>query len=159
MRLLKGLFSLVFSLVCLALGAQIQVGDTLRVAVFADMHVSPGTVADENLAQAIENVNKSGYDFVIVAGDVSNVGSDAELQNVYDKLKALQVPYFFVPGNHETNWSESACKTIIDLWKNDRFVVEDRLDAEFLELADEFAMKARRILAESPRRARRRARR
>ena len=124
MRLLKGLFSLVFSLVCLALGAQIQVGDTLRVAVFADMHVSPGTVADENLAQAIENVNKSGYDFVIVAGDVSNVGSDAELQNVYDKLKALQVPYFFVPGNHETNWSESACKTIIDLWKNDRFVVE-----------------------------------
>ena len=95
MRLLKGLFSLVFSLVCLALGAQIQVGDTLRVAVFADMHVSPGTVADENLAQAIENVNKSGYDFVIVAGDVSNVGSDAELQNVYDKLKALQVPYFF----------------------------------------------------------------
>ena len=124
MRLLKGLFSLVFSLVCLALGAQIQVGDTLCVAVFADMHVSPGTVADENLAQAIENVNKSGYDFVIVAGDVSNVGSDAELQNVYDKLKALQVPYFFVPGNHETNWSESACKTIIDLWKNDRFVVE-----------------------------------
>lgn len=42
---------------------------------------------------------------------------------------------------------------------DERFVVEDRLDAEFLELADEFAMKARRILAESPRRTRRRARR
>lgn len=42
---------------------------------------------------------------------------------------------------------------------NQRFVVDDRLDAEFLELADEFAMKARRILAENPRRARWRARR
>ncbi|WP_341854199.1 hypothetical protein [Brachybacterium sp. GPGPB12] len=42
---------------------------------------------------------------------------------------------------------------------NERFVVEDRLDAEFLELADEFAMKARRILAENPRGTRRRARR
>lgn len=42
---------------------------------------------------------------------------------------------------------------------NERFVVEDRLDAEFLELADEFAMKARRILAENPHHSRRRARR
>jgi hypothetical protein len=42
---------------------------------------------------------------------------------------------------------------------NERFIVEDRLDAEFLELADEFAMKARRILAENPRKTRRRARR
>ncbi len=97
MRLLKGLFSLVLSLMCLALGAQIQVGDTLRVAVFTDTHISPGTAADENLSQAIESVNKSDYDFVIVSGDVSNVGSDAELQNVYNKLKALRVPYFFVP--------------------------------------------------------------
>lgn len=124
MRGLKGLFLFILSLVSLCLGAQIQAGDTLRVAVFTDLHISPGTPADENLTQAVENVNKSDYAFVIVDGDVSNVGSDAELENVYNKLKALRVPYFFVPGNHETNWSESACQTIIKLWKNDRFVVE-----------------------------------
>ncbi len=124
MRGLKGLFLFILSLVSLCLGAQIQVGDTLRVAVFTDLHISPGTPADENLTQAVERVNKSGYSFVIVDGDVSNVGSDAELENVYNKLEALKMPYFFVPGNHETNWSESACQTIIKLWKNDRFVVE-----------------------------------
>ncbi len=124
MRGLKGLFLFILSLVSLCLGAQIQAGDTLRVAVFTDLHISPGAPADENLTQAVENVNKSDYAFVIVDGDVSNVGSDAELENVYNKLKALRVPYFFVPGNHETNWSESACQTIIKLWKNDRFVVE-----------------------------------
>ena len=124
MRVLKGLFVFIVSLVSLSLAAQVQVGDTLRVAVFTDTHVSPGSAADENLAQAVDFVNGSDYDFVIVAGDVSNVGSDAELENVYNKLAALKKPYFFVPGNHDTNWSESACLTINKLWKNDRFVTE-----------------------------------
>lgn len=124
MRVLKGLFVFIVSLVSLSLAAQVQVGDTLRVAVFTDTHVSPGSAADENLAQAVDFVNGSDYDFVIVDGDVSNVGSDAELENVYNKLAALKKPYFFVPGNHDTNWSESACLTINKLWKNDRFVTE-----------------------------------
>ena len=125
MRSLKSLFFLVLLSAFTGSAAQNMPSyDTVRLAVFADLHVSPGSVADENLSQAIENVNRSGYDFVIVAGDISNVGSDAELENVFNKLRELTVPYYLIPGNHETNWSESACQTINKLWKNDRFVFE-----------------------------------
>ncbi len=125
MRSLKSLFFLVLLSAFTGAAAQNMPSyDTVRLAVFTDLHVSPGSVADENLSQAIENVNRSGYDFVIVAGDISNVGSDAELENVFNKLRELTVPYYLIPGNHETNWSESACQTINKLWKNDRFVFE-----------------------------------
>ena len=78
MRSLKSLFFLVLLSAFTGSAAQNMPSyDTVRLAVFADLHVSPGSVADENLSQAIENVNRSGYDFVIVAGDISNVGSDS----------------------------------------------------------------------------------
>ncbi|MDD4819795.1 MAG: PQQ-binding-like beta-propeller repeat protein [Flavobacteriales bacterium] len=124
MRVLKTVFTLALTVICLWLSGQNTTADTLRVAVLADLHVSVGNAQDKNLSQVIENINASDYDFVIVDGDVSTVGSNEELTNVKNKLSLLNKPYFFVPGNHETNWSESACQKINDLWGTDRFVYE-----------------------------------
>ena len=59
---------------------------------------------------------------MIVSGDLTNEGSDVQLRNVKSILDGITKPLYVIPGNHENNWSQSACKTFNDLWGNDRFV-------------------------------------
>ena len=39
------------------------------------------------------------------------MGSDRELAHVHGLMSQLRKPWFTVPGNHETTWSESGCTT------------------------------------------------
>ncbi|MBO4961692.1 MAG: PQQ-binding-like beta-propeller repeat protein [Flavobacteriales bacterium] len=125
MSILKMRFALYALVLMACFGCQNSHKSTLKVAVMADLHVSPGNVQVSNMEDVISQINTSDYDFVIVAGDVSNAGGNDELECVHTALSKLEKPYFFIPGNHETNWSESACQKIIDLWGADRFVHEE----------------------------------
>lgn len=95
-----------------------------RIIVLADLHVVPGNDCEKQLRLAVEEINRSDADIVVVNGDLSNEGSDAELTNVKSILDKIKIPQYVLPGNHETTWSQSATKTIFDLWGNDRFVTE-----------------------------------
>ena len=95
-----------------------------RIIVFADLHVLPGNDCEKNLRIAVDEVNNSNADLVIINGDLTNEGSDLELTNVKSILDKIKKPLYVLPGNHETTWSQSATKTIFDLWGNDRFVTE-----------------------------------
>ena len=95
-----------------------------RFAVLSDVHVTPGNANDAALRAAVEEINGGDFDMVIVDGDLSNEGSDVELANVKSILDGIRHPLFVLPGNHENNWSQSATKTFIDLFGNDRFVTE-----------------------------------
>ena len=95
-----------------------------RIIVIADLHVLPGNDCEKNLKIAVEEINKSDADLVVINGDLTNEGSDEELSNVKSILDQIKLPQFVLPGNHETTWSQSATKTIFDLWGNDRFVTE-----------------------------------
>ena len=95
-----------------------------RIAVLSDVHVTPGNANDKALREAVAEINGSNFDIVIVDGDLSNEGSDAELANVKSILDGIRHPLFVLPGNHENNWSQSATKTFIDLFGNDRFVTQ-----------------------------------
>ena len=108
--------SIIILLVCCRFGLLAE-----RFALLTDLHVSPGTPNAAALDQAVTEINRDGYDFVIVSGDLSNQGADAELETVNQSLSGLRIPYYLVPGNHETNWSESAGLTIRRLWGSDRF--------------------------------------
>ena len=101
----------------IALGAWGQ-----RIAVLSDVHVTPGNENDRRLREAVEEINRGGFDYVVVNGDLSNEGSDAELANVKTILDGITVPMSVLPGNHENNWSQSATKTFVDTWGNDRFI-------------------------------------
>ena len=72
----------------------------------------------------MDEINGSDVELVIITGDISNTGSDAELLTVKAILDSLSKPYLIIPGNHETNWSESAGLKINELWGNDRFIAE-----------------------------------
>ncbi len=91
-------------------------------AFLTDLHVSPGSASDSNLYRLVEEINLSDVDFTVVTGDLSNSGSDAELFVVKKALDKLIKPCYVLPGNHETNWSESAGLTFNKLWGNDHFM-------------------------------------
>lgn len=92
-----------------------------RIAILSDIHVTPGNRADTMLRVAVDEINAAPYDLVIVNGDLTNEGSDAELRNVKSILDGIRHPLRVIPGNHESTWSQSATKTFFDLWGDDRF--------------------------------------
>jgi predicted phosphodiesterase len=91
-------------------------------ALLTDLHVNPGSSSDSSLHLIVDEINKSNVSFTVVAGDLTNEGSDAELLAVKKALDKLIKPCYVLPGNHETNWAESAGITINKLWGNDRFL-------------------------------------
>lgn len=93
-----------------------------RFAILSDIHVTPGNPCDSALRIAVDEINAAPFDLVVVNGDLTNEGSDEQLTNVKSTLDGIRHPMVLLPGNHENNWSQSATKTFVDLWGNDRFV-------------------------------------
>lgn len=80
--------------------------DTLHVVFFTDIHVSPGNAQDSLFRVAIAEANASDAELVIFGGDLTNTGSDEELEHVCGLMSQLEKPWF-VMGNHETTWSRA----------------------------------------------------
>jgi outer membrane protein assembly factor BamB len=95
-------------------------------ALLTDLHVSPGNANERALVKIIHEVNESKVPFVIITGDLTNQGSNAELLNVKRLFDHFTIPYYVLPGNHETTWSESATKEYFKLFGNDRFAFRYR---------------------------------
>ncbi len=106
------------------LAATVATASAQKFAILTDIHVVPGNANEGKLKEAVAEINGSDADAVIVSGDLTNEGSDVQLKNVHDILAGLKKPYYVIPGNHENNWSQSACKTFADLWGTDRFVFQ-----------------------------------
>lgn len=67
-----------------------------KVLVISDLHSNPvGIEFITSLAQSFK------VDLIIDAGDLTDFGSEAEIQAV-EKLKNLNIPYVFASGNHDT---------------------------------------------------------
>jgi len=95
--------------------------DTIRFAFLTDLHVAPFSESDSNLQKIVEEINLLKLDFVVVGGDLTNTGANDELLAVWNALKKLKHTLHIIPGNHETNWSESAGLKFNELWGADRF--------------------------------------
>lgn len=96
--------------------------NAVRIIILADVHVTPGNENDKMLRRAVAEINTADADFVVMNGDLTNEGSDRELVYIKEILDEIRLPLFVLPGNHESTWSQSATKTFIELWGNDRFV-------------------------------------
>ena len=97
--------------------------DTLRILFLTDTHTVPGSVHEAAFQKLVPEINaeKDAYDFCVVTGDLTDMGSDAEL-NVFNHIfQQFKIKSYPIPGNHETCWSENACQTIDKLWGADRF--------------------------------------
>lgn len=112
------------TLLMAALAMSVAHAAAQRIAVLSDVHVTPGNANEQALKDAVQEINAGDYDLVVVDGDLTNEGSDEQLANVNAILRGITHPLFVLPGNHENNWSQSATKTFIDTFGNDRFVTE-----------------------------------
>lgn len=95
-----------------------------KFAWLTDIHIGYPT-AEEDLRRSIEDINSSeDIPFTIISGDITATGTLAELTLAKKILDELKNPYYIIPGNHDTKWSESGCTDFLKLWGNDRFVFE-----------------------------------
>lgn len=120
---MKRFYSIVFILY-LAIAGMASAKE-FRFAFLTDIHISsnPSSVAD--LEWAIEQVNQTqGIEFVIIGGDITEEGDGASLRLAKERLDRLKVPFYAVPGNHETKWSESGVTAFADVFGSERFRFE-----------------------------------
>ena len=96
----------------------------LRFAWLSDTHVGSDRGAAD-LRASVSDINaRPGLSFVLVTGDVTEMGSYTNLRLAKDILDGLHVPYHIIPGNHDTKWSESGGSDFARLWGADRFAFE-----------------------------------
>lgn len=96
----------------------------LRFAWLSDTHVGSDHGADD-LRASVSDINaRPGLSFVLVTGDIAEMGSYTNLRLAKDILDGLRVPYHIIPGNHDTKWSGSGGSDFTRLWGSDRFAFE-----------------------------------
>lgn len=93
-----------------------------KFALLTDLHVSPGNAQERALVRIVDEINASDLPFVIITGDITNQGSNEELANVKRLFSGFKKPYYLIPGNHETTWSQSAVREYYRLFGQDRFL-------------------------------------
>lgn len=93
-------------------------------AHISDTHIGTDK-ADQDLLLTIEDINNNpDIEFVVHTGDVTEFGSDDELYLAKKLLDKLKKPYYIVPGNHDSKWSESGCNTFVKVFGSECFSVE-----------------------------------
>ncbi|MBK7630399.1 MAG: PQQ-binding-like beta-propeller repeat protein [Ignavibacteriales bacterium] len=96
----------------------------LKFAWLTDIHVGYPT-AGEDLQRSVDDINSlNDISFTIISGDITATGTLEELSLAKLILDNLEKPYYIIPGNHDTKWSESGSTDFIRLWGKDRFTFE-----------------------------------
>ena len=86
-----------------------------------DIHIGY-TDANEDLKSVVQKINQNpNIKFVIASGDIAEKGKNEELEIAKSILDELNKPYYIIPGNHDTKWSESGTTKFAELWNDDKF--------------------------------------
>jgi len=99
---------------------------TFKYAFVTDTHVGTGT-GEEDLRRTVADLNKQhDLDFVLVTGDVTEMGTLEEIKLAKEILSGLNKPLHLIPGNHDTGWSESGGVDFIQQFGNDKFTFDHK---------------------------------
>lgn len=112
---------IIFLFLLLSHGAQSQ---EFKFAFVTDVHIGAST-SEEDLQRTIADINNfEDLDFALFTGDITEMGTDREIALAEDLISKLDIPYYVLPGNHDTGWSESGGVSFIDEFGSDKFVFE-----------------------------------
>lgn len=119
----KRLPLLFFFLFSLVLAAQTEI-KPFKFALITDTHVSSPD-NNEDLRRVVRDINaQPDIEFVIHSGDVTEFGADEELKTAKSILDSLRKPLYIVPGNHDSNWSESGTNSFLRIFGGETFAFE-----------------------------------
>jgi Icc-related predicted phosphoesterase len=94
---------------------------SFRFAHVSDTHIGSANAADD-LRRTVYNINNdTSLSFVIITGDITDFGSDEELQLAKRILDSLNKPWYVIPGNHDSNWSESGTNSFKKIFGAETF--------------------------------------
>ncbi|MDP2336192.1 MAG: PQQ-binding-like beta-propeller repeat protein [Bacteroidota bacterium] len=97
---------------------------TIRFAHITDTHTG-GSTASEDLVRTIDDINRqTDVDLVILSGDITEFGSDQELLEAKEIISKLNKPWYIVPGNHDSKWSESGNNSFVRIFGAEGFAFE-----------------------------------
>lgn len=94
-----------------------------RFAFISDTHIgSPNGGAEEDLRRTVADINAmDDIAFVVLTGDITELGTNRELATAKRILDSLDIPYYIIPGNHDTGWSESGGLSFNQTFGDDKF--------------------------------------
>lgn len=70
------------------------------------------------VANAVKDINIISPAFVILTGDVVEFGTETEWKTILPYFDKLEVPIFFIPGNHDIFWMDCCRRQLYhDRWK------------------------------------------
>ncbi|HEU5292815.1 MAG TPA: PQQ-binding-like beta-propeller repeat protein [Cyclobacteriaceae bacterium] len=97
-----------------------------RFAFISDTHISlPNGVPHQDLSRTVRDINgMSDVAFTVLTGDITELGTREEIQLARAILDSLDIPYYIIPGNHDTGWSESGGLDFSTIFGNDKFVFD-----------------------------------
>ncbi len=97
-----------------------------RFAFISDTHIgSPNGAAEEDLRRTVRDINAmKDIVFVVLTGDITELGTNDELKLAKQILDSLNVPWYIIPGNHDTGWSESGGVMFTTIFGYDKFSFE-----------------------------------
>jgi outer membrane protein assembly factor BamB/predicted MPP superfamily phosphohydrolase len=95
---------LLFILV-LIIGSLQSFSQDFKFAFLSDTHIGVKN-ADEDLRRSVADINAdTALKFVIISGDITELGIDEEVLEAKNILSKLTKPVYIVTGNHDGNWS------------------------------------------------------
>lgn len=116
----KLLFFIAFSF-CFSAFAQ-----NFKYAFVTDTHVG-ATTGEDDLRRTVADINRQNdLDFVVLTGDITEMGTNEELKLAKNILSALKIPYYIMPGNHDTGWSESGGVSFIREFGYDKITFDHK---------------------------------
>ena len=97
-----------------------------KYAHVSDTHVGTAT-GEEDLRRTVADINRQkDLDFVIITGDITEMGTNDELKLAKAILDELNKPFYIIPGNHDTGWSESGGVSFIKEFGSDKFTFDHK---------------------------------
>lgn len=118
---------ILLSLLCIGILSP-MFGQQMTFALLTDTHVSKNNIKPaEALVEVIKDVNSNpNIEFVLVSGDISEEGDFVSLNAAKSLLDQINKPYYVIPGNHETKWTESGMTDIGKIFGSERFLFEHK---------------------------------
>lgn len=107
----------------------------LVIAQISDLHIGgPRAGNGERFSQAIESINAMTRqpDLVLVTGDITQVGDDAEWAEFHERIAALRPPWDALRGNHDLRVTDLVGHRALDLGSL-RVVLLDTSSDEFTD--------------------------
>ena len=99
----------------------ISAQNPFRFAFISDTHIGNQT-AEEDLRRTVMSINNdTSLAFVVITGDITEFGSDEELQLAKKLFDSLNKPWYIIPGNHDANWSESGSNSFKKIFGAETF--------------------------------------